>query len=95
MLHQLVYFSASLPLFLNPPALLSGLPGPLVPREVEGVRLDLGRPLLGVLQLVGPAVLVGEEDGVLLGGEVEQHVGEGVPGGGPAHQVVLPPRLVV
>ena len=42
-----------------------------------------------------PAVLLCEGDGLLLGGEVEDGVGQGVRRAGPAHQVVLPPLTSV
>ena len=71
--------------------LLGRLSSPLVPREVESVRLGFGGLFGGLLNEVLPAVLLNERDGLLLVGEVNQGVGQRVASRGPAHQIVLPP----
>ena len=38
-----------------------------------------------------PTLIHPHRNSILLGGEIDLHVGEGVAGGGPAHEVVLPP----
>lgn len=70
---------------------LGGDPGAAVPGKVDSVVFRLDNFLnLGSVKVPGPAVLLAVLDGVLGGGEVDLHVGQRVPGGGPAHKRVLP-----
>ena len=58
---------------LSPP-LLAGAPGAFVPGEVSRVALGARGLDRGLLQLVGPAVLLAQGDGALLVGE--GHLGQ-------------------
>ena len=76
-------------------SLLGGLPRPLGPGKVEGIGLGLRSPLFGILHPEIPTILFDKSDRVFLRGERHHHVGQGIPAGRPAHEVVLPPLLGV